>query len=76
MRRLLMLVTVAVAVASTSVATMPLRAAAAGAADLAGTSPPSATVASPVPYFVIFVGGFLLVSFVLVLIGPRNDHRR
>lgn len=76
MRRLLMLVTVAVVGASTSGTTMPLRAAAAGAADLAGKSPPSATVASPVPYFALFGGGFLLLSFVLVLIGPRNDRRR
>ena len=76
MRRVLMLVTVAVAVASASIATMPLRAAAAGAADLVAKIPPPATVASPVPYFVIFAGGFLLLSFVLVLIGPRNDHRR
>lgn len=35
-----------------------------------------ATVASPVPYFALFGGGFLLLSFVLILIGPRNDHRR
>lgn len=76
MRRLLMLVTVAVAVASASITPLPLRAGAARSADLATSSPPSATVASPVPYFVIVAGGFLLLSFVLVLIGPRNDHRR
>lgn len=74
MRRLLMLATLAVAVASTSVATMTLHAA--EAEDAARTSMLSATVASPVPYFALFGGGFLLLSFVLILIGPRNDHRR
>jgi hypothetical protein len=31
---------------------------------------------SPLPYLVLFGGGFLLLSFVLILIGPRNDRRR
>lgn len=55
--------------------------------SLAGPRPPAvgnspsphrspATVASPVPYFALFGGGFLLLGFVVILIGPRNDHRR
>jgi len=61
---------------ASAIAAMPLRAAWAAPADLGIPGPPPATVASPVPYFAIFAGGFLLLSFVLILIGPRNDHRR
>jgi hypothetical protein len=49
---------------------------AAGNSLAVGPAGSPATVASPVPYFVILAGGFLLLSFVLILIGPRNDHRR
>lgn len=31
---------------------------------------------SPITYFALFGGAFLLLSFVLILIGPRNDRRR
>jgi hypothetical protein len=37
---------------------------------------PLASTASPLPFFLLFARGFLLLSFVLILIGPRNDHRR
>lgn len=37
-------------------------------------SPAAAT--SPLPFFALFAGGFLLLSFVLILVGPRNDRRR
>lgn len=44
-----------------------------------GNSPvtlPLASTTSPVPFFLLFAGGFLLLSFVLILIGPRDDHGR
>lgn len=37
---------------------------------------PLAATTSPLPFFLLFAGGFLLLSFVFILIGPRNDHRR
>jgi hypothetical protein len=48
---------------------------------VAGNSPPlvpvpPAAAMSPLPYFALVIGGFLLLSFVLILIGPRNDRRR
>lgn len=48
------------------------------ALDLARPGPFAgpAVAASPLPYLVLFGGGFLLLSFVLILIGPRNDRRR
>lgn len=36
----------------------------------------ASAAASPLPFFVLIAGGFLLLSFVLILVGPRNDGRR
>jgi hypothetical protein len=60
--------------ARTAVATL----ASSASLDLAwsGPFPAPAVATSPLPYLVLFGGGFLLLSFVLILIGPRNDRRR
>ncbi|HML97485.1 MAG TPA: hypothetical protein PKD75_03340 [Tepidiformaceae bacterium] len=42
-------------------------------------APDPGGASSPIPSFALFAlfgGAFLLLSFVLILIGPRNDRRR